>query len=102
MTETDNQTLVYLLCATLALLIFLIFVTWSIARSLAKIERRLASIQPQAQNDSTPLSVAETSPGGAFEAFLNEVPDMKKLPKSDQFAAYRKWRQEKGLNWTGS
>ena len=30
----------------------------------------------------------ETSPGGAFETFLNEDPARRKLPKSEQFAAF--------------
>ena len=40
-----------------------------------------------------------TSAGGAFEMFLAEEPARRKLPKREQFADYRKWRQEKGLNW---
>lgn len=36
---------------------------------------------------------------GAFEAFLAEDPARRELPKKDQFAAFRRWRAEKGLNW---
>lgn len=42
----------------------------------------------------------DASMGGAFEGFLDEEPGRRALPKGEQFAAYRKWRQEKGLNWT--
>lgn len=34
-----------------------------------------------------------------FAAFLDEDPSRKELPKKEQFAAFRKWREAKGLNW---
>ena len=34
-----------------------------------------------------------------FQEFLDEDPQRKDLPKKEQFAAFRKWRSEKGLNW---
>ena len=37
-----------------------------------------------------------------FAAFLEEDPSRKELPKKEQFAAFRKWREEKGLNWKAS
>lgn len=98
MPEATSPLLIYLLCGVIALLLFLIVISWNIVRGLAKIERRLSTHQ----NDNSAPSTPETSPSGAFEAFLNEEPAIKKLPKGEQFAAYRKWRQEKGLNWSGS
>ncbi|GAA5131133.1 hypothetical protein GCM10023212_41970 [Luteolibacter yonseiensis] len=44
----------------------------------------------------------EISPGGAFEAFLNEDASRRALTKREQSAAYRKWRQAKGMNWSNS
>jgi hypothetical protein len=41
----------------------------------------------------------EAATAGAFEAFLAEDPARRELPKKDQFAAFRRWRAEKGLNW---
>ena len=35
-----------------------------------------------------------------FQEFLDEDPQRKDLPKKEQFAAFRKWRSEKGLNWS--
>jgi hypothetical protein len=34
-----------------------------------------------------------------FAQFLEEEPARRDLPKKEQFAAFRKWREEKGLNW---
>ncbi len=34
-----------------------------------------------------------------FAAFLEEDPARRELPKREQFAAFRKWREDKGLNW---
>jgi hypothetical protein len=47
-------------------------------------------------------SAGETSPGGAFEVFLGEDPSRREMAKGEQFSAYRRWRQEKGLNWSNS
>lgn len=38
----------------------------------------------------------------AFESFLKEDPSRMQLTKSEQFAAYRQWRKNKGLNWKTS
>ncbi|MES2996306.1 MAG: hypothetical protein V4733_05785 [Verrucomicrobiota bacterium] len=34
-----------------------------------------------------------------FLRFLKDHPAADGLPKSEQWALYRKWRKEKGLNW---
>jgi hypothetical protein len=34
-----------------------------------------------------------------FAQFLAEDPARKDLPKKEQFAAFRRWREEKGMNW---
>lgn len=39
--------------------------------------------------------------GGLFQEFLSEDPERGKLPKSEQFAAFRQWRKDKGLSWSG-
>jgi len=36
---------------------------------------------------------------GDFERFLLDEPARRNLSKSEQFAAYRAWRKEKGLSW---
>lgn len=88
--------------AAAGVLLLLLFLTgWMVVR-LGRIERTLAGLasRPEQAPDLPPA--IESQPGGAFEAFLAEDPERRKLPKGEQFAAYRRWRQEKGLNWSNS
>lgn len=100
MPDAESPLLLNLLITTVGLLVLLILFAWSMSRRLARIERSL--LKPKPQSDPLPPSTAETSTGGAFEAFLSEDPARHDLPKGEQFTAYRKWRQEKGLNWSNS
>lgn len=102
MPEFASSTIVILLSSVLALLLLILVVLLGISRNLARIAR---SRSEPATRDEAPVAApgaAETSAGGAFEAFLKEDPSRRRLPKGEQFAAYRKWRQENGLNWTNS
>jgi hypothetical protein len=36
-----------------------------------------------------------------FAEFLAEDPGRRELPKKEQFAEFRRWRDRKGLNWKG-
>lgn len=53
------------------------------------------SARPE-QSDGPDASVDTTK---WFEAFLAEDPLRRALPKNEQFAAFRRWRSEKGMNW---
>jgi hypothetical protein len=46
-------------------------------------------------------TASETSHDGAFGKFLGERPELLSLKKREQFAAFRAWRKEQGLNWEG-
>lgn len=91
-----------LLSSAVGLLVLLLGMAIGISRRLSRIEKwwMEADTRPGAA-ESTP-SQAETSAGGAFETFLREDPARRRLPKSEQFAEYRRWRQENGLNWSNS
>lgn len=56
-----------------------------------------STISPSDSEESD-LSI-EVAPGTPFEVFLNEDPTRRSLGKKEQFAAYRDWRSQKGLNW---
>lgn len=103
MPESESQTILILLYSALGLLVVLLLLAIGILRRLSRIQRRMMDfpVRHDAGTDSAP-SPAETSPGGAFEMFLSEDPSRGSLPKGEQFAEYRKWRQEKGLNWSNS
>lgn len=50
------------------------------------------------ESEETEYNV-EVAPGTPFEEFLNEDPVRRSLSKKEQFAAYRDWRSQNGLNW---
>lgn len=52
-----------------------------------------------AEPDAEPQQI-EVPSGTQFEKFLDEDPKRRTLAKKEQFKAYRKWRDEKGLNWS--
>ena len=81
----------------------MMLLTWWLCLRLGRIEKLLAALATRGESSpSSQPPAIETQPGGAFEAFLAEDPERRKLPKGEQFAAYRRWRQEKGLNWSNS
>ena len=83
-----------------------------VAVSLARISRMLVHIGQRLDQMNDPggsmrprgesSEGVDSGGGGAFEDFLHEDPARRRLPKREQFAAYRLWRQEKGLNWSQS
>jgi hypothetical protein len=102
MPESDSHTVLILLYTAVALLVLLLGMAIGIRRRLSRIESRMLEPAGRHGDAESALSHAETSAGGAFEAFLNEDPARRNLPKGEQFAEYRRWRQEKGLNWSNS
>ena len=73
-----------------------------ISRRLCRLERWLVEVESRRESTVSELAAGERAAGGAFEEFLNEEPKRRMLPKNEQFAEYRRWRQEKGLNWSNS
>ena len=67
---------------------------------LARIEARLSQVSLPAEPPNLETTSVQPSPGGWFEAFLEEDPSRRSLPKNEQFTAFRKWRKEKGLSWS--
>jgi hypothetical protein len=102
MPEFTSSTVVILLASLLGVALLGLLWVAGISRTLLRIERRLAEQQSASRGAELPPSSSETSAGGAFETFLSEDPARRKLTKAEQFAEYRKWRQENGLNWSNS
>jgi hypothetical protein len=102
MPESEGPSFVVLLSSCGGLLVLTLFLVWRVLSRLKRIERQLEHISRQPEPVQAAPSQAETSPGGAFEAFLAEDPERRNLPKGEQFSAYRRWRQEKGMNWSNS
>lgn len=102
MPESDLSTVVILLALCAALLLMLLLVTFRIFSLVSKLEGPARQQTGRQESPDSGPSAAENSPGGAFELFLNEDPARRDLPKGEQFSAFRRWRQEKGMNWSNS
>jgi len=102
MPDSEGPSLVILLSSCGGLLILILFLMFRVLLRLKRLERQLDQISKRAEPAQAAPSQAETSPGGAFEAFLAEDPERRNMPKGEQFSAYRQWRQEKGMNWSNS
>ncbi len=102
MPESDSQVILILLYSAVGLLLVLLVLAFGILRRLSRIQLRMLEFPKRHDREDPVPSPAETSSGGAFEMFLGEDPSRRNLPKGEQFAEYRKWRQEKGLNWSNS
>ena len=102
MAELEANSVLILLVACVALLVFALLVLFRISAWVHRIESLLDQPSGRVETAESGPSMAETSPGGAFETFLSEDPQRRKLTKAEQFAAYRQWRQEKGMNWSNS
>jgi len=100
--EFTSSTGFILLCSIAGLLVLVLGLAIGISRRLRRIEHWLVETDARREPVVPPGPAAESSGGGAFEEFLGEDPARKLLSKSEQFAEYRRWRQEKGLNWSNS
>ena len=100
MSETEALAMVILLAMGVGLLLFLVLVAVSSGRCLQRIERLLEARETVAKSPTSASAAATSAPRGEFETFLAEDPARQLLTKSEQFKAYRRWRQDKGLNWS--
>ncbi|HVJ47418.1 MAG TPA: hypothetical protein VM511_13590 [Luteolibacter sp.] len=90
-----------LLAVCVGLLFFLLLAVFGINGRLGRVERLLAE-KKESKPAPESISAVESAPGGPFEAFLEEDPSRRSLSKKEQSAAYRKWRQQNGMNWSNS
>ncbi len=102
MPESDQTTVIVLLGICLCLGLLTVVLVLGISARLAALERRKGSRAVAPETTVEAPSVADSSVGGAFELFLSEDPSRRDLTKAEQFAAYREWRHEKGMNWVAS
>lgn len=93
-----SETILIALYSIAGLLVLILVVLIRIAARLKGIEGRLKVAQPPVVEKETS---SEASYDGAFGRFIGERPELLVLKKSEQFAAFRNWRKEQGLNWEG-
>jgi hypothetical protein len=86
------------LYSIIVLLVLILVALIRVGSKLGSLSQRL--MPPEAVSSEHELS-PEPAYDGAFGKFLGERPELLVLKKSEQFAAFRKWRKEQGLNWEG-
>ncbi|MCX6874175.1 MAG: hypothetical protein NTW21_10260 [Verrucomicrobia bacterium] len=103
MSEMQALAIVILLAVCAGFLLLLWLAVRRAGRGWRRVERLLEDLHGGSLPvvPAPPASAAgNASRGRAFETFLGEDPARRKLPKSEQFSAYRRWRREHGLNWS--
>ncbi len=88
--------------ACLALLIAIFFLVLRINSKLSGVSNKTSHVKrsnSKSGNTEETRPNVEVEPGTPFEEFLNEDPARRSLSKKEQFAAYRNWRSQMGLNW---
>lgn len=102
MPEAAAPSLIILLSICAGLLVLVLLLVLRISWRLSRMEKLGHQSPSREESAEQPPSQAETSPGGAFEAFLAEDPSRRELPKGEQFKTFRQWRHDKGMNWSNS
>lgn len=98
--------LAYIATGALILILLLLFNIHArlgiVAAKLSSRSSRSVSVKiPVEETEKTENPKAsEPEPGTLFDEFLKEDPERRSMPKKEQFKAYRKWRADKGLNWS--
>ena len=100
MPEAAAPSLIILLSICVGLLVLVLLLVLRISWRLSRVEKLGHSAPARVESGEQPPTQAETSPGGAFEAFLAEDSSRRELPKGEQFSAFRQWRHDKGMNWS--
>lgn len=100
--------LAYVATGSLILILLLLFNIHArlgiVATKLSSKSSRSISVKapPEEPEKIEAPEISEPEPGTPFDEFLREDPDRRSMPKKEQFKAYRKWRADKGLNWSKS
>ena len=106
MLPEDLPVALWILLGAIAFLQILVWIGQLRLRArLSRIECRLTAAAAPSVEDPAE-SLREQKAGTQeqkrqFKLFLEEDPSRAELPKKEQFAAFRKWRSEQGLNWGG-
>ncbi|MEI6675198.1 MAG: hypothetical protein WCO57_08485 [Verrucomicrobiota bacterium] len=100
MSGTDSWVLITLLAVCAGLLLLLLLAVMRAGRGLARIAGLLEKRGGGGEGAASMLATRKSSHDGEFETFLKADPARRQLTKSEQFRAYRRWRQQQGLNWS--
>jgi hypothetical protein len=102
--EAMVYTMMGLVGAVAVLLLLCVFYLRAIANRLGRTDQSSGHSRSSSSDakNSPPLDFSSReSRSGAFVRFMTDHPELAELTKSEQFAAFRNWRKEQGLNWEG-
>jgi hypothetical protein len=88
-----------LLGALVVLQLFVIVLVVRISGRVSRLSRMPAPSVASAGRDLADRKESNADQKKWFAQFLAEDPERAQLPKKEQFAAFRHWREEKGMNW---
>ena len=77
----------------------LLMTVLSLSKKVTRLSRKEAQREAPAVPELTEQREANSEQKQLFRLFLEENPARRELSKKEQFAAFRRWREEKGLNW---
>lgn len=103
-TEAMVYTLMGLVGGVVVLLLLCVFYLRAIAIRLGRPDQSAGRGRSSSEAKTSASEVdfsSRESRSGAFVRFMTEHPELAELTKSEQFAAFRNWRKEQGLNWEG-
>ena len=102
MRADDLPIAMWFLLGGVALLQLLVWMgQFSLSLRLRRIERFLSATSEEEEIEK-PMEKSTSSFSHSqklFHRYLDEDPERRKLPKKEQFAGFRRWRDKNGLNW---
>jgi hypothetical protein len=87
--------------AVVFLQLVLLIAVLRLSSRVSKLFRLVAPPTPAASQELAEQKEATAEQKNWFAEFLEEDPSRRDLPKKEQFSEFRRWRDEKGLNWKG-
>ncbi len=88
-----------LIGAVLFFQLILLMMIGSLSRKVRRLIRMQVPQEPPIGPELADRKEANADQKQWFNVFLDEDPARRELPKKEQFAAFRRWREERGMNW---
>jgi len=88
-----------LIGAVLLLQVMGLFALLRLSGRVSRLYRAMDHPEPQVNRDLVERKEENSEQKKLFAAYLEEDPARRELPKKEQFAGFRRWREAKGLNW---
>jgi hypothetical protein len=91
--------LIFLLIAVLLIVVMLWIVMTRMVARMRRLEDLLGGVAEEKEEPATTKKDLRRIARSEFDQFLEEDGKRRMLKKSEQAAAFREWRRERGLTW---